>query len=450
MGTVFTAIQKGLGRRVAIKIPHQHVDEDFRQRFLREGATLAGLSHPNVVKVFDADIENGIAYMVMELIEGQTLEDLIRNAPPSVDQVVEWGARLADALDYIHDQHVIHRDIKSANIIINRRGEPVLVDFGVARNENMTRITQGEGYFIGTFQYASPESLNGEPLGAHSDIYSLGIVFYQCLTRQLPFDGGNFQQIAYQVFNAAHIPPHELNTDVPRWLSRVIDTCLHKDPSRRYPSGSALREVLMQRLPEIQTKDSKGPAGIAGRKRPEPIARTMAYRGERNRKGRAEEKDGDRQRRGAGGLVKKSLLSFGVFSVVVLLVLWMVDPFGSPPEPESAIDASGEGAPPGAREALIEPPTPIQMLLAQQDIAELDRLLREYRNEAILSFGSESSQFEHPAECFVVVYNEQGVVTILSPEDEHNTRTDLNTSAPVDGSIERHFDRDALIWVYLY
>ncbi len=247
MGVVYLAREVRLDRLVAIKVlpPHFATQPTVRERFLREARTAAQLSHPNIVPIFRAEEVEGFAYFAMGYIEGETLADRVRDRGPlPAPEVVRVMREAAWALAYAHARGVVHRDIKAANIMIERgSGRAVVTDFGIARDANTASLTQA-GEVVGTVHYMSPEQANGAPLDGRSDLYSLGVAGFYALSGRLPFEGDNAAAVLLAV---AHREPPSLATVAPgvaRPLVEVIDRCLRHAPEARYASGEALAEAL--------------------------------------------------------------------------------------------------------------------------------------------------------------------------------------------------------------
>jgi eukaryotic-like serine/threonine-protein kinase len=251
MGVVYLARELRLDRLVAIKVlpPHLAGDATVRERFLREARTAAQLSHPNIVPIYRAEEVGGFAYFAMAFIEGENLAERVRDRGPlPAADVVRWLRESAWALAYAHARGVVHRDIKAANIMLERgSGRAVVTDFGIARETNAASLTQA-GEVVGTVHYMSPEQANGDALDGRSDLYSLGVAGYQALSGRLPFEGDNPAAILLAVATREAPSLASVAPQVPRPLVDVIDRCLRKQADDRYATGEALAEALGQAL----------------------------------------------------------------------------------------------------------------------------------------------------------------------------------------------------------
>ena len=261
MATVFRARDPGIGRDVALKFLHASLceDDEYRGRFLREARAAGGLSHPNIVTVHDVGEIEGRPYMAMELLSGKPLGDLlVAGKQLPIRDVVIMGMQLARALDYSHSRGIVHRDIKPGNIALLEGTNTIKVmDFGIAHMdgggvaEQHTRV----GDVIGTPQYMSPEQTRGEKLDGRSDLFSAGIVLYQMVAGQRPFQGGSVVATAMKI--AQEQPPglDKLRPDVPASLRRIVERCLAKAPDQRFQTGRELSEALGRVLVQLDEAD---------------------------------------------------------------------------------------------------------------------------------------------------------------------------------------------------
>jgi eukaryotic-like serine/threonine-protein kinase len=246
MAQVFRGTDRVLGRTVAIKVLDQkhRNDAKFVTRFRREAQAAAGINHPNVVSVFDTGSEDGLHYIVMEYVDGETLDDVLAREkvlPP--ERVVAIAEPVARALDAAHQKGMVHRDVKPGNIMLDRSGTVKVVDFGIARAAADDTLTQ-TGIVLGTAAYLSPEQAQGVAVDPRSDVYSLGCVLYEMLTGRKPFTGDSALAIAYKHVREDPAPPSQVNPDIPPELEAVVMTAMAKDPAQRFPSGGAMQEAL--------------------------------------------------------------------------------------------------------------------------------------------------------------------------------------------------------------
>ncbi len=252
MANVYLAEDEDLGRRVAIKILNDRYanDESFIERFRREAKSAAGLSHPNIVSIYDRGEAEGTYYIAMEVIEGRSLKELIltRGAVP-VHQAVEYARQLLEALRFAHRHGIIHRDIKPHNVLVSadERGKSQdsrlkVTDFGIARH-GASQMTEA-GSIMGTAQYLSPEQARGAPVTAASDLYSAGIVLYELLTGKVPFGGDSAIEIAMKHVNELPRPPSQLRSEIPPELDQIVLRALAKEPEDRYQTAEEFIEDL--------------------------------------------------------------------------------------------------------------------------------------------------------------------------------------------------------------
>jgi serine/threonine protein kinase len=250
MAQVYKAYQPELDRYVALKILHPHLtgDEDFAARFQREARAVASLHHPHVVQVYDFDTADGLAFLVMEYLEGITLKARLRALDRReelipLEEVANLFDALTSALDHAHQQGMVHRDLKPANILITPDGRPVLTDFGIAQIVDATTITESGGT-LGTPAYMSPEQGRGERGDARSDIYALGVLLYQLTTGRVPFEADTPYAVILKHITAPLPPPRSIRLDLPEAVERVILKALAKDLDDRYQTASEMGRAL--------------------------------------------------------------------------------------------------------------------------------------------------------------------------------------------------------------
>src|ERR1700755_2461204 len=245
MADVYLAEDQLLGRQVAVKLLHHHFaeDQEFVERFRREASSAAGLSHQNIVGIFDRGEWEGTYYIAMEYVPGRSLKTLVREQGAldpalAIDIVVQIlrGAR------YAHRRGVVHRDLKPHNVILDEEGRARVTDFGIARAgaSDMTLT----GSIMGTAQYLSPEQAQGHAVSEPSDLYSIGVILYELLTGRVPFEGESAVTIALKHVNERPVPPSVINPEVTPELEGVVMRALEKDPARRYRDADAFIAAL--------------------------------------------------------------------------------------------------------------------------------------------------------------------------------------------------------------
>ena len=245
MATVCRAIDTNNGNEVAVKVlsPTISGDDRFVKRFKREGSLLTGLDHPNIVPVIDYGESKGMVYMVLPFVEGETLQSRMENKKVRRSRERErWILQLTDALQFAHGNGIIHRDVKPANVLIDKSGNALLTDFGLAREVEGSNTLTGS-MLLGTPAYMAPEQGRGDDVDARSDQYALGVIIYQLVTGRLPFEADSPMGTVLQHIQAPVPRPSRFVRNISPALERVILKCLAKDPEYRYPSVGAFYQA---------------------------------------------------------------------------------------------------------------------------------------------------------------------------------------------------------------
>jgi eukaryotic-like serine/threonine-protein kinase len=260
MGEVWKARDTRLERTVAVKVLPQRLSSnpDLRQRFEREAKTISQLSHPHICALYDVGREGETEYLVMELLEGETLSERVAKGALSLEQTLRYGVEIADALDKAHRQGIVHRDLKPGNVMVTKSGVKLL-DFGLAKamapatsQAGLTslptamgspNLTQ-EGTILGTFQYMAPEQLEGKDSDARTDIFALGAVLYEMATGKKAFSGATQASLISAILRDDPQPISQIQPMSPPALDRVVKTCLAKDPEDRWQSAGDVGKEL--------------------------------------------------------------------------------------------------------------------------------------------------------------------------------------------------------------
>ena len=244
MGVVYKAHDTTLDRTVALKLVPEAkgASSEQRLRLLNEAKAAAGLNHPNICTVYEVGEDAGVQFIAIEYVEGHTLREYIerhRGDEPGlpVSEAAGIAAQIADALDEAHRRGIVHRDIKSENIMINARGQVKVMDFGLARLRGAARLTQSSST-VGTLAYMPPEAIQGGEADARSDLFSLGAVLYEMVAGRLPFRGEHEASMMYSILNEDPVPLVDTLPDASPGLQHIIDRSLEKDPADRYQSAS--------------------------------------------------------------------------------------------------------------------------------------------------------------------------------------------------------------------
>jgi predicted Ser/Thr protein kinase len=255
MSSVFRAHDRLLERKVALKVLHDQFtrDDDYVERFRREARSVASLSHPNIVTVIDRGEHGGRQFIVFEYIDGENLKHRIdREGALPVNEALELTLQIGRALQFAHQNGLVHRDVKPQNVLLNGDGRPKVTDFGIARSLDVQHGLTQTGTVLGTSDYIAPEQAQGERVDVKTDVYSLGIVLFELLTGEVPFSGENFVAVAMQHIN--NPPPNiqDIRGDVSPRLAYAIDRALAKDPRDRWDSMAAFCDELEACIVELE------------------------------------------------------------------------------------------------------------------------------------------------------------------------------------------------------
>ncbi|RRB00091.1 serine/threonine-protein kinase [Larkinella rosea] len=239
MGEVYQAYHTATQRTVAIKMLSR---VEQAERFRNEAAVQASLRHPHIALVYEFFVENNLSCLVLEYIEGPTIEQYIKKSGPLSEEVA-WNllAQIASAMDYLHNRGIVHRDLKAGNVKIARQGKAKLLDFGLARFANSPKLTH-EGYVIGTTGSMAPEQFSGQSSSA-SDCWALGVLLYEMLTGQSPFGGSTLSEISRRIQKADYVAPQKLNPRLSKASERLIDKLLTVSPDRRFTARQVVEAL---------------------------------------------------------------------------------------------------------------------------------------------------------------------------------------------------------------
>jgi non-specific serine/threonine protein kinase len=265
MGEVYLALDSKLNRKVALKFlpPHLCQDEECRMRFKREAQAAAKLDHPNIIPVYEVDEYKGRPYFVMAAIEGQSIKDYVTGKDLPIERILEIGIQISEGLQAAHDKGITHRDIKPSNILIDSHGRARIVDFGLASVRGSEHLTK-TGSTFGTIGYMSPEQVRGEETDRRSDLFSLGVVLYELITKQNPFKRDSEAATLKAVSDDTPHPVARYRADVPDGLQSVIDKALEKDVKTRYQHADGMLSDLMRLKRSLESGQSTVSVSLPG------------------------------------------------------------------------------------------------------------------------------------------------------------------------------------------
>jgi serine/threonine protein kinase len=265
MGIVYKARDPKINRLLAIKTIRfsdefeEDKVKDVKERFFKEAEIAGQLSHPSIVAIYDVGEDYDLTYLAMEFLEGGDLRRYCqKDSRLPLRRVLRIISETALALDYAHKNNVIHRDVKPANIMLLKNGKIKVTDFGIAKAVSSSQTKSG--VILGTPNYMSPEQINGDPIDGRSDIFSLGVVFFELLNGQLPFQGKNLTSLLYNVTQSRHPSVRAINPNIPKACEQIIDRALAKDPEKRFQSGEEVAKYLnamIKRIEQVIAKNRK-------------------------------------------------------------------------------------------------------------------------------------------------------------------------------------------------
>lgn len=271
MGVVYRALDTSLDRPVALKFlsPQALITEDSKTRFAREAKAAASLIHPNVATIFeygeaeDPDSGQSRAFIAMEYVEGQTLSSKIESDLTPIDEAIQIAIAIGEGLSRAHEKNIIHRDIKSDNIMVALDGTVKIMDFGLADVKGNTKVTK-EGTTLGTIAYMAPEQARGENSDHRSDLWSYGVVLYELFSGSLPFKAAYEQALIYQILNESHQPAASLRPEIPEYVNKVIEKLLQKDPEDRFQTMAEVLTELRSGGEKTDSADDNSRTAISG------------------------------------------------------------------------------------------------------------------------------------------------------------------------------------------
>ena len=262
MALVYRAFDPEINRSVAMKLlKEEHCEDKERKgRFIKEGKAAGALTHPHIVTVYDVGQIEEQPYMMMELLEGQTLGELLQEKKKfSLEAIMEVGIQLGNALDYAHERGIVHRDMKPDNIVLSPDGKSAKVaDFGIARFEHQAdKETTQVGIMLGTPRYMSPEQASGERVNGRSDLFSVGVILYEMITGKKAFDADTMPTLIMQIVKKNPLPIRQVNAEAPVGLQKIINKLMQKKPSRRFQTGKELAQALQRELEALRESDEE-------------------------------------------------------------------------------------------------------------------------------------------------------------------------------------------------
>ncbi len=252
MGEVFLARDITLRRKVALKVlsPRHAADRGGQERLKREAFATASLNHPNIVTVYEVGVHQAQLFIAMELVEGESLTKMIQHGVMSFERAIEVMTQIASGLAAAHQAGIVHRDIKPSNVIVTPDGRAKILDFGLAKGDTDEELIE-DGSTLGTVSFMSPEQVRGEDIDQRSDLFSLGSLFYELITRQRPFPGTGSLDIARKIAKEPPVPPEQYRGGIPLGIRHILSKCFEKDPALRYQRADEVIADLRRAQREI-------------------------------------------------------------------------------------------------------------------------------------------------------------------------------------------------------
>jgi serine/threonine protein kinase len=263
MGVVYKARDTKLGRTVALKFLPKHLlcDSEAKSRFENEAKAASALNHPNITTIYEINEAEEECFICMEYVEGKSIKELIKEKTFSIQEILNISLHIAEGLNAAHRKGIVHRDIKSDNIMLTHDGSAKITDFGLVKLKGVPKVTR-TGTTVGTVAYMSPEQARGEEVDHRTDIWSLGVVLYEMLTGQLPFKGDYEATIIYEILNGEPKAIQWFRADVPDHVVALVSRLLEKDPAHRLSSAKEIIHLLHERPHEKAPEEGKKPIAI--------------------------------------------------------------------------------------------------------------------------------------------------------------------------------------------
>lgn len=434
-GTVYLARDEELDRLVAIKVPRRDrfQSEDDLCQFLDEARTAAKLRHAGIVSVFDAGrTAEGLPFVALDYIEGTSLEQSLKAQPPTPQRAAQLMADIAEAVAEAHRQGFVHRDLKPANILLDAQGNPHVTDFGLAVHESIQRLRAGE--LAGTVPYMSPEQVRGEVhrLDGRSDVWSLGVIFYQMLTGRLPFGGNSFAALSDEIEHRDPRPPRQTHDRLPKQLEQICLKAMSKTAAERYATARDLADELRAWLSGSSSQTSVQPA-VPQPAKPSAVNWLV------------------------GGFIAVAILAVvvGGWQAISSVVAWVT--ISSSPETTGGVPGSKELASPSITPAPVPQPLrvlslDVHHLANQNDQSAIPRgiLGKDSFSANLRDHVTVEARLSRPAYAYLIAFRPDGELEVCFPEDEKQPPplSDHPRYPLSDRSVEYGLNEGAGLWLF--